>query len=149
MAIGDERRRGLFSVGGLPIRDPLRDAYFGYHYGGLHLRGYEPGAFTGSAYLIGSVEYRLPIWIIERGLWSLPFFLRQLHAGVFVDFGGASPEPDLDTFVDEMLKVGVGAELRLDMLLAYYLPFSLRVGYGRGLSTGGVNNYYLTLGSGF
>ncbi len=149
MAIGDERRRSLFSVGGLPIRDPLRDSYFGYRYSGLYLRGYNPGAFSGSAYLLGSVEYRLPVLDIQHGILTLPFYLRQLHAGVFVDFGGASPEPSLDNFVDDFLMVGVGAELRLDMFLAYNLPFSLRFGYGRGLMKRGVNNWYFTLGSGF
>ncbi len=149
LAVGDERRRSLFWVGGLPIRDPLRDSYFGYRYSGVFLRGYEPYAFAGAAYLLASAEYRLPLVDVHRGIWTLPFYVRDLHAAVFVDAGGASPEPRLDRIVDDLLKVGVGAELRLDMLLAYHLPFSIRFGYGRGLMAGGINNVYLTLGSGF
>ena len=66
---------------------------------------------------------------------------------------GATPEVDADPVgpisVFDMLKVGVGAELRLDMLLAYYLPFTMRLGYGRGLSEKGENNFFLTMGWGF
>jgi Tol biopolymer transport system component len=145
IAVGDPTRRSVYSIGGLPLRDPVQDAYFGYRYGGLYLRGYRPGAFAGSIFALGSAEYRLPLWDIEAGFLSLPFYLRRLHAALFVDVGGAG----MDELSADMLKVGVGAELRLDMLLAYYLPFTLRLGYGRGLSEGGENNFFLTMGWGF
>ena len=82
---------------------------------------------------------------IETGVLTLPFYLRRLHAAVFVDVGGTA----IDTPSLEMLKVGVGAELRLDMLLAYYLSATLRLGYARGVSEGGDNNIFLTMGWGF
>jgi hypothetical protein len=145
IAVGDRARRSYFSIGGLPLRDPVQDAYFGYRYGGLYLRGYRPGAFAGSMFFLGSAEYRLPLLDIEAGFLSLPFYLRRLHAALFVDVGGVS----MDRLSTEMLKVGVGGELRLDMLLAYYLPFTLRLGYGRGLMEGGENNFFLTMGWGF
>ncbi len=149
VAIGDERRKSIFSLGGLPITDPVRDAYFGYRYTGVFLRGYEPGAFAGYAFMLASVEYRMPILDIHRGLWTLPVFLRYIHGAVFVDAGGASADPSIETMVSNFFKVGLGAEIRLDMLLAYYLPFGLRFGYARGLMSGGTNNFYLTLGTGF
>ena len=96
-------------------------------------------------YFLSSAEYRLPLFDIEAGFLSLPFYLRRLHAALFVDVGGVS----MDRLSTEMLKVGVGGELRLDMLLAYYLPFTLRLGYGRGLMEGGENNFFLTMGWGF
>jgi Tol biopolymer transport system component len=145
IAVGDPARRSVFSIGGLPISDPVSDAYFGYRYSGLYLRGYRPGAFAGSIFVLGSAEYRLPLLDIEAGFLSLPFYLRRLHAAVFVDVGGVS----MDELSTDMLKVGIGAELRLDMLLAYYLPFTLRLGYGRGLSEEGENNFFLTMGLGF
>ncbi len=145
IAVGDPARRSIYSIGGLPLRDPVQDAYFGYRYGGLYLRGYRQGAFAGSVFVLGSAEYRLPLWDIESGFLTLPFYLRRLHAALFVDVGGAG----MDELSADVLKVGVGAELRLDMLLAYYLPFTLRLGYGRGLSEGGENNYFLTMGWGF
>jgi outer membrane protein assembly factor BamA len=145
LALGDRRRRTIFSVGGLPMSDPIEDAYFGYRYGGLYLRGYPSNAFSGWLYALGSVEYRLPIFEIEKGILTLPVYLRRLHACAFVDVGGASPN-GIDT---NIAKVGVGGELRLDMLLGYYLPMTLRLGYGRGLSEGGTNNFFLTMGSGF
>jgi hypothetical protein len=144
IAVGDERRKSVYSLGGLPIRDPIQDAYFGYRYGGLYLRGYPPGAFSGSLYLLGSAEYRMPIWYIEKGFLTLPFYLRQLHGAVFVDVGGTG-----DSLDEDILKVGLGTELRLDMQIFYHLPITLRLGYGRGLSEGGNHNFYLALGWGF
>lgn len=145
ISVGDPRRKSVYSIGGLPIRDPIQDAYFGYRYGGLYLRGYPPGAFWGSVFVLGSAEYRMPLWIIEKGVFTLPFYLRQLHLALFCDAGGTA----VDSFPADALKVGVGAELRLDLLLAYYLPMTLRLGYGRGLSAGGKNNFFLTMGWGF
>jgi len=149
VAVGDETRRSAFWVGGLPLRDPLQDSLFGYRYGGLFLRGYPEWAFSGSAYLLGSVEYRLPLARFETGFSTLPFFLDRLHLAFFVDVGGASPDPDLDRFVDDFLNVGLGLELRLELLLGYYLPSLVRLGIGRGLMAQGVDNFYLTVGSGF
>jgi len=145
LAVGDARRKVRYSIGGLPFRDPVQDAYFGYRYGGIYLRGYPPGAFSGSVFLLGSAEYRLPLLDIESGFLTLPIFLRQLHAAVFIDAGAAGP----DRLDEDMLRIGVGSELRLDMLLAYHLPMTMRLGYGRGLSHDGENNFYLTLGWGF
>ncbi|MBW1871317.1 MAG: PD40 domain-containing protein, partial [Deltaproteobacteria bacterium] len=145
ISLGDKRKKGLYVVGGLPVRDPFLDAYYGYRYGGLHLRGYPLSAFVGSMFMLSSIEYRFCIFDIESGVLTLPFYLRRLHAAVFVDVGGTSAaEPSLD-----LLKVGIGAELRLDMYLGYYLPTTLRFGYARGLSERGNNNFYLTMGYGF
>jgi len=145
ITLGDPRRKHAYGIGGLPVSDPFQDAYFGYRYGGLYLRGYPRTAFIGSMFALGSVEYRFPILDIETGVLTLPFYLRRLHAAVFVDVGGtAIDSPSLD-----MLKVGLGGELRLDMYLAYYMPMTLRVGFARGLSDRGTNNFFLTMGWGF
>ena len=42
----------------------------------------------------------------------------------------------------KQLKVGAGAELRIEMVLAYYLPTQIQIGYAKGLQTGGVSQYY-------
>jgi hypothetical protein len=145
VVMGDRRRKWVYGLGGLPIDDIFLDAYYGYRYGGLYLRGYPRNAFMGSMFGLGSMEYRFPIVDIETGVLTLPFYLRRLHAAIFVDVGEAAIDsPDLDA-----LKVGLGAELRLDMLLAYYLQTTLRLGYARGLSAGGGNNFFLTMGWGF
>jgi hypothetical protein len=148
LALG-RSRQSAFWVGGLPIIDPLEDSLLGYRYGGLFLRGYEPWAFSGSAFLLSSVEYRVPLAAPEVGLHTLPFFLDRVHLAFFADLGGASPEPALATLAEDLLKLGVGAELRLEILLGYYLPASVRLGYARGLMAGGIHNIYLAVGSGF
>jgi outer membrane protein assembly factor BamA len=145
-AIGEARHRPVYVIGGLPLRDPIQDAYFGYRYSDVYLRGYEPAAFAGWCFLLGSLEYRLPLLNIERGVLSLPFYLSRLHASVFADAGSVALRLRQ---LDDQVKVSLGGELRLDMLLAYYLPFSVRLGYAHGLTADGVNNVYLTLGSGF
>src|SRR5206468_3027384 len=53
------------------------------------LRGYRSGSFFGEAYALGTFEYRLPLLDIERGAWTLPFYLRRLHGSVFTDVGDA------------------------------------------------------------
>ncbi len=144
-ALGDPRRKSLYAVGGLPISDPILDVYYGYRYGGVYLRGYPPWSFSGSLFVLGSLEYRFPLLDIESGFLSLPFYFRRLHAALFTDIGGASH----DKLSQDLLKVGIGAELRLDVYLGYYLPATLRFGYGQGLSQGASHNVFLTMGWGF
>jgi Tol biopolymer transport system component len=142
---GDARRKSAFVIGGLPLRDPIQDAYFGYRFGGLYLRGYPLAAFSGSAFFIGSAEYRFPVANIEGGIFSLPIFFKRLHASLFVDTGGTSD----GELTADLFNVGLGGELRLDMLIAYHLAMTLRLGYARGLSSEGSNNFFLVLGAGF
>lgn len=145
-AVGDDRRRPVYWLGGLPLRDPLQDSYFGYRYADVYLRGYDPWAFSGYAYALGSAEYRLPLCDIERGVLTLPVYAGRLHAAAFVDVGAAAFSL---SDIPSRLKVGLGAELRLDLMLAYYFPMTVRLGYARGLMAEGVDNVFLVLGNGF
>jgi hypothetical protein len=145
-ATGDDRRRPVYWIGGLPVRDPLQDAYFGYRYADVYLRGYDPWAFSGYAYALASAEYRLPLCDIERGVLTLPVYAGRLHAAAFVDVGAAALSL---SELPSRLKVGLGAELRLDLMLAYYFPMTVRLGYARGLMAEGIHNVFLTLGNGF
>ncbi len=137
---GDTAGRAFFVLGGLPVRNVVTDALEGVGFGVDILRGYDRSIFRGSAYYLGTLAYRLPLTSLTAGWFTLPLYFDRIHAEVFVDLG--------DAFDDDLAppKVGVGAELRLDLAVAYVQPYTLRLGFGRGLSEGGIDNVYLVLG---
>jgi Tol biopolymer transport system component len=111
----------------------------------IFLRGYPPREFRGQRVAAGSLEYRLPIWNIERGRGTWPFFFQRLHAAGFLDVGSAWDDPkDFDDF-----KVGLGAEGRLDLDVAYYVPLTLRLVLAQGLQREGETQILLGLGTSF
>jgi hypothetical protein len=54
------------------------------------LRGFPASTAVGDWYYLGSLEYRLPLAYIDRGVGTIPFFARYLSAAAFVDAGNAS-----------------------------------------------------------
>ncbi|MEZ4222433.1 MAG: BamA/TamA family outer membrane protein [Polyangiaceae bacterium] len=133
-AVGTYPRRGVFYTGGFVDLPPL-DAYTdGIFQSAFVLRGYEPVQFIGTQYNLLNAEYRLPLLYADRGLSTLPVFLRTLSAAVFADYGGAFNRIDLeDPF--EQYHLGVGAELWVDLILGYYAGANLRLGYARGMDS--------------
>ncbi|MCB9592932.1 MAG: PD40 domain-containing protein [Sandaracinaceae bacterium] len=139
---GDLGRRGTFAIGGFPDGNPIDGLVAGQIFGGVALRGYPAFDRSGDQYHLVQAEYRFPIWRINHGVLTLPVYLNRLHATVFADagdafFGGAQ----LDRF-----RVGVGASLHLDFTIGYLLAFTLRVGYARGLSDGGIDQVFGHIG---
>ena len=111
---------------------------------GATLRGYRPGAFSGSFYVLGNAEYRFPIVRIDAGLWTLPFYLKRLHGAVTCDVGEAG-----DAWTWRGIKTSVGLELRAEVLLGYAIPATLRLGYARGLAKEGVDDFFFALGGSY
>ncbi|MGI5865683.1 MAG: BamA/TamA family outer membrane protein, partial [Myxococcales bacterium] len=144
LGVGDLGNRRGFSLGGLAVGNPLLDLLYQRSGAGAALRGYAPGAFSGNRYVLGNAEYRFPLLTVDRGLWTLPLFVRRIHGALGVDVGDAGERFDLRD-----LKTAVAAEVRTELLLGYNLLTELRVGYARGLSAEGINNFFVTLGSGF
>jgi hypothetical protein len=139
---GDYGRRDVFSIGGFGDVSLLDTLLNGAVLGGVALRGYPAYARSGTQYHLVQSEYRFPIWDIDHGILTLPIYFNRLHGTVFVDVGDAfSGSFDLATF-----RVGVGAELLLDITLGYLLPFTVRVGYARGLMEDGIDQVYGHLG---
>ena len=139
----DRPRVEQFALGGAPdaqdlvrsVIDNLRAQSSGY------LRGYPVRAVVGQQYHLINSEVRQELWSIERGVSTLPFYLRRLHAAALVDAGNAFDGP----IEPSELKVGVGGALRLDFTLGYGLPGSLDLGYARGLTAGGSHETWLLL----
>ncbi len=141
IAEGDVLLQRTFRLGG-----SLGESYF---YGRsdkyFSLRGYETSWFLGQRVLLGSAEYRFPVWKMERGLGTLPVFFRQVHGALFADCGDAFDKG----FEPDRLKLGLGAELRLDVTLGYGLPLSGRLGYAWGKDEWGISTVYAELGTSF
>ena len=68
-------------------------------------------------------EYRFPLLHVERGLWTLPVYMERFHGALFVDAGNTFEEISGKWFDP---RVGVGAELRVDLSLGWAIPLTIR-----------------------
>ena len=145
MSQGTFTRRGSFFVGGYNLENTsLIDAVGnGTFNGAFVLRGYEPSAAVGNSYLLNNFEYRMPLHRPDRGLATLPFYLRRIDANLFFDWGGAFDKlntDDIELFSNgaivhsPQLLTGAGAELWLGTSLAYFIDVQFRLGYAVGFS---------------
>ena len=92
----------------------------------------------GSQFQLANAEYRFPIWQTQRGVSTLPIFLQRVSGDVFVDAGNAN----FGRFDPSAILVGAGAELLIDIVAGYIIPFSARIGYARGFMAEGDDQVY-------
>ena len=102
------------------------------------LRGYPAGALAGNGIALLNLELRFPILEPEAGHATWPLFLRRVNGAVFVDAGEAFVAGTERGYAGrgfnwDRLRVGAGAELRLETVIAYWLVTDLRLGVARGL----------------
>ncbi len=111
------------------------------------LRGYAEGLrdLTGRRMGLFEIEWRFPITLIERGLMAPPIGVHRLHGTLFFNTGDAWN----DRFAMDDLKSGIGAEFNATLVLGYWLPVNLRLGYALGLDDDGTEQIYLNLGGSF
>ncbi|MFT3916137.1 MAG: BamA/TamA family outer membrane protein [Anaeromyxobacteraceae bacterium] len=129
-----------FSIGGpstdLNVLDYLLGAVPD---GGAHaLRGYASGALDGTAYYLGTAELRFPIAETALGFSTWPVYLRRVHGAAFADAGDAFDRPGELRFAGETgnwrnTRVGVGGELRLEVVFGYNVRADVRIGVARPL----------------
>lgn len=137
-----------FTFGG--YRDPelLRSLILGQGQGRLPLRGYPSNRFSGNRMLLGQSEYRFPLLVLDRGISTLPVFLRRIAGALSMDVGGAFNEFDPHQF-DRVLHYSVASELWFDLVFSYNvgsrLVFGYAVGSGEGAYRGGTS--YFAVGS--
>ena len=129
---GSYVRRGLYATGGF-VDESLYDSYNSViRQSAFVLRGYAPAQFIGTSYNLLNVEYRLPLLYADRGLSTLPVFLRTMSGVLFFDYGGAyskiDPEKPFAQFHGS-----IGAELWVDAITAYFIQTNLRLGIAKGL----------------
>ena len=87
------------------------------------LRGFEDDE-RGWHAMVANLDYRVPLLRIERGVGSLPAFVRSLHGAIFVDAGHAWSE----RWRSRDARVSLGVELSVDTVLGYVLPVTLTGG---------------------
>ncbi len=137
--MSDRSRNSRFSLGGVPEQDLVASILQSLRAGNTgFLRGYEPGSIVGTQMHLLNLEYRQELWDIETGLQTLPFYLKKLHMAGLFDLGNAFDDNiDLREF-----KPSLGVSLRLNMLIGYFVPGALDIGYARGLANGGISEYW-------
>ena len=109
------------------------------------LRGYPDDAFTGRRFAVANAEYRFPLGHPQRGLRSLPLFVRSFHAAVFGDAAHAwSTRFDLGD-----VKTSAGAALGGDFTVGHALPITATFGVARGFQDGGETRAYFRAGLSF
>lgn len=116
-----------FSVGGLyggGVGGPLSA---GLGIGGeldFPVRGYREGTQFGDRAIAGSLEYRFPIALVERGYRLVPLFLDRVWGTAFADGGAAWCLDDCPTVLSPVREgrpvFSVGAELGGDFTLFYF-----------------------------
>jgi len=153
-AIGDRTRYGSYRLGG------------NFGQGGLYtlpeeyrsLRGFDPATVYGDWYYLSTLEYRMPVWWIDRGVGTIPFYARYIAASAFLDAGyafNALPDggEDQDPIIPNTL-VGAGAELRGTAIIGYGVSATMRMGYafalrGPGIPLGSIDGMYIRFDAGF
>ncbi len=142
---GDLQHRGYFSLGGFLPLGGLPGSILPWLNGSYNgLRGYPYASLYGNQAHLLSVEYRFPIWWMERGYDTLPIYLQKLHGAIYSDAGTAFfDKPTLAA-----IKASLGAELLLSGTLAdAFFPFTLHLGYVYGFMSGANGGVYFLLDS--
>ena len=107
------------------------------------LHGYPKGRgdLIGTHMLLAELEWLFPIARIERGLMAPPIGLHQIYGKLFYNWG----ETWNESFKIPSLRRGAGAELTMNGILGYWLPFDMNFGYAKGFDIGGEEQTYIEI----
>ncbi|HVV81674.1 MAG TPA: LpqB family beta-propeller domain-containing protein [Kofleriaceae bacterium] len=137
-------RGAAFALGGQPTQDVVQSIIDSSRASPTgFLRGYPPRVVAGNTYHLANLEYRQQLAEIERGPSTLPLYLKRVHLGLLVDAGMAYD----DTITADRLRVSVGAAIRLDTLIGFYVPGAFELGYAHGLWSDGIGEAWFHLTS--
>ncbi len=142
---GDLIRAGGFSLGGVPAQDVVQAIINSTRYSTTgYLHGYASRSLLGNQLHVANFEYRQELGNIERGLASLPIYLRRVHIAGLLDAAAAwdgSPTA-------KSTRLAVGGALRMDAFFGYFVPGTFEIGVARGLLNEGVTeSWFLLTGS--
>ena len=133
---------GYFELGGSEEANILTGTPESYQ-----VRGFEPGAVAGAGFVLVNAEaypFRFPV---ERAFRDIPFFLRQVRGGFFLDAAFAGEEWE---FTDSGLFVSTGAEVRLTTDLIYQTTgLDFRLGIAKPVHPGDDFCCYIAVGGEF
>jgi hypothetical protein len=133
------------SVGGYSEQNIISSVLNNQPKGQPSLRGYPSHSIYGDHMISLKFEYRFPIWLVERGYATLPLFFKRLHAGIFTDNVIISYKP----FETSDIRSSAGLELVWSFTLGYYQLVTLRTGYARGFMEGGINDFFIIMGTAY
>jgi hypothetical protein len=127
-----------FSLGGVTQLDASALVPGTIVVGADQLRGYEGSAFGGTGFVLGNLELRFPLGAPLFGRSTWPIFLRRVHGALFADAGETFDRRGELPFAGHPfswpeLRASAGAELRLEIVLAYELRTDLRIGVAQPL----------------
>ena len=111
------------------------------------LRGYAEGRseLTGRDMQLGTIEYRFPIWRLERVAMTPPIGLQNLSAAVFIDRGATWNSGGAKKYY-----TGTGVELYADTIFGYNTVVRITLGYAHGNDDQiGEDQFYARLGASF
>jgi len=130
-----------------PVNVPtLTDTFVTIHQRDYALRGYPDGLsqLNGSDVSLVELEYRFPIASIERGFMAPPIGINRIHGSVFVSSGNAKSGSKRDDIYSSY-----GIEFKHEVVLGYFFPLLVEVGYAKGVSQGGEDSVYGRLSGSF
>lgn len=136
----DHLTQGLYQLGGYFFEVPSdvlrRPKYY--------LRGYGSKEFRGDTFVLGSAEYRLPLWYVENTSWNGMIYWNSIAGKLFVDSGYAWNEgvEDMD------LKYSVGGALNFNVGYRYgRIPLGIGIGFAQGLDKDvGISQIFFDVG---
>jgi hypothetical protein len=99
------------------------------------VRGYEAGEIRGGTVAVGTAELRIPLSLVARPLWDLPYGLDRVSLRIFYDHG-RTWEPPIQGLPHWIHSAGV--EVTWDLLVLYDVPLRLRTGVATALRDGSV-----------
>ena len=144
--------RVVYGVGGIP--ESSVQLAPGLSLGGsvrtFPVRGYGTDALLGRSAAAASVELRLPLALVGRGLGLLPVYLDRMSLALFADAGAAWFPKGFTTRLPSSATIGgVGAELVADFGAVYATPLRLRAGVARAPHAGAPLVAYVAFGPSF
>ena len=105
------------------------------------LYGYKDGRadLRGRRMALVEAEWRFPIALVERGFMTPPIGLHQIHGKLIYNWGESwnqgSEVP--------ALRRGAGIEFSAELVLGYWLPVNLNIGFAKGFDSGGEEQAYI------
>ncbi|SVE56375.1 uncharacterized protein METZ01_LOCUS509229, partial [marine metagenome] len=114
------------------------------------IRGYFEGVRAGKYAWAGSVEYRVPLLNVDRGIGLLPSHLDRVSGSIFLDGGNAwGIAPDEVSIGKQKTLLASGVEVQSSVSFFFTNPLFLRAGYAVQLEQQNVGSFYLRLGTVF
>lgn len=118
----------------------LAEAYSSIHQRDYALRGYKQGLpqLSGSDVALLETEYRFPLLSIERGFMAPPLGINRIYGSVFY----SAANPNWGRQRDNIYR-SAGIQSSFELILGYFLPLTLQVGYAKGMDVGGEEMIYV------